>query len=216
MAALDDAQKALLVHFRLHGVHLPAQPGLGKGQIHLAQYPKPLQDILAIGGAKGGKLREDPLDLLFLLPQELFIFVAQLHHRRGLDEQSGPAAGLIVDQAGDVLPVFLLHRQHEAAVADGNQGLLQILLEGGGTDHIPQPFPHPVVGDAHTPPDPQQGRGSPVADLLLPGDAPADLLLDAPMGLEPLGQIPQQGAILGGLQRLLAQTDRLQAPCDAQ
>ena len=126
MAALNYAHIAAVIQPGLNSTHILRKLRLGKCQIQLAHYPDILQYIPGIGRNKRSKLSQYALNFFLLLAHELFVFIAQLNHRRGLNKQRCAAAGLIVYQSRHVLAVFLLNGYYESAVSYGYKGFLKV------------------------------------------------------------------------------------------
>ena len=94
--------------------------------------------------------------------------VAQLDGDERLDEQGLAAARRVVDDALDPRPGLGLDRHHVAAVAQGDDGLLERAAELRADERV-QPAAEPVVGDAHgraQPAEPRRGRVEQLADRI--------------------------------------------------
>ena len=136
----------------LAGLHLQGELSPGEDGVQQDQQGIVLPDILLMGGALGGQLRQDAFNLLFLPGRQLTQLVIGLHHPHGLNEEGGAAGGHVVDQAGDGVLVLRLHRYHVPVGADGNDGLLEVFGLVGGDQPL-EDVPHPGLGGAHVPPD---------------------------------------------------------------
>ena len=196
MPPTDDVDKALPVQLGGNGVHLPAEQPLGKGEVQLGQQLHILLELLGIGGHLGGEGRQDALDLLLFLGLPLLELVAHLHHHHGLHKHRGAAGGLVMHQAGNTGAVLRLHRQHIAVVAHGDNGVLQILLVGGGADHGVEALLHPFGGAAQVAADIGQLHGGPVGDLVLGDNGGCDVVLQVAEGAQQPGLFLQAGGIL--------------------
>ena len=184
--------EALLRDFGRAGAHPVGQLGLGEDHVQEDEQAVVLGDVLPELGAVGGQLRQDALDLLLLPGLELLELVVGLHHPHGLDEEGGAGGGHVVDQAGHVVFVLRLHRHHEAVVALGDDGLLEVLGLVGG-DELVQNVPHLGGGGPDVPPDGGQLRAGRVGDLVLPQDGAGDLLLQEAVGRQGAEQVVDAG-----------------------
>ena len=143
-AALHDSGGA--------GPHPVGQLGPGEDHIQKDEQIVVLSDIVLELCALGGQLRKDALNLLLLPGLELLEFVVGLHHPHGLDEEGGPGGGHVVHQAGHVVLVLRLDGHHEAVVALGDDGLLEIFGLVGGEELV-EDVPHLGGGGPDVPPD---------------------------------------------------------------
>ena len=208
MTGVHQFQTALLVELGPDAALLPSQDGLGEDAVETPQQQEAVVQLVRIGLQQGGQPRQYALDLLLLVQQKLLILVPQLHHRRRLDEQGLARAALVMDEARDLPPMLRLHRDGVAAVAHGDDGILQILLIPGAADDAVELVPHLLRGDLHLPPDASQLRGCAVRHLLLGEDAAGDLVLDGRLSREPIGHQAQQPVA----SLLLAAQDRFPGP----
>ena len=99
-----------------------------------------------------------------------------------------------MNQAGHLAAMLRLDGHHKAAAADGDDGILQQLLIGGGTDHFVQLLPYPGGGGPHFAADICQGGGGVVRDLFLRRHDGADPVLQIFVGHED-GEAFVQGSI---------------------
>ena len=178
---------------RTGGVHFIAQLAPGKDQIQMHHGVVVPLDILPVGRRLGGELRQDPLDLLFLLGLELDELVVGLHHAHGLHEHRGAGGGDIMHQTRQVALVLGFHRYHEAAVPLGDDGLLQHLGIAGGRDDLLEDLTALGLGRSHVPADIRQLGAGRVGDGVLIHDAPLDLLFQEAVAVEGQKQMVDGG-----------------------
>ena len=150
----------------LRAAQLVGEPGPGEDAVDENEKVVVLGDVLLVGGALGGELPENTLDLLLLPGLELPELIVGLNHRHGLNEESPPRAGHIVDQAGDLVLALRLHRHHITTGAHGDDGLLEILGLGGG-DELLEDVPDLGGRGPDVTPDVGQLGACGVGDLLL-------------------------------------------------
>ena len=82
-------------------------------------------DLSRIAADRIGQLGQNAGDLLLLGQLKLAPLIVQLDNRDRLDIQRRAAGRLIVNQAANIALVRCLHRHDIAAVAHGNDRLLQ-------------------------------------------------------------------------------------------
>ena len=192
--------KSKIIQAALHdsggaGPHPVGQLGPGEDHIQKDEQIVVLSDIVLELCALGGQLRKDALNLLLLPGLELLEFVVGLHHPHGLNEEGGARGGHVVDQAGDSILMFRLHRHHVPVGADGDDGLLEVLGLVGGDDLL-QNVPHLGLGGPHVPADGGQLGAGRVGNLILPQDGVGDGVLQKPVGREGAEQMGDGGLLL--------------------
>ena len=183
-AALHDSGGA--------GPHPVGQLGPGEDHIQKDEQIVVLSDIVLELCALGGQLRKDALNLLLLPGLELLEFVVGLHHPHGLYEEGGPGGGHVVHQAGHVVLVLRLDGHHEAVVALGDDGLLEIFCLVGGEELV-EDVPHLGGGGPDMPPDGSQLGAGGVGDLVLSHDGAGDLVLQKAVGGQGAKQVVDAG-----------------------
>ena len=208
MAGVVETDAALLVELGPDANLFPGQDGLGEDAVEARQEHQTVVELVGVGLQQSGEARQNALHLLLLVQQQLFILVPQLHHRRGLDEQGLARAALVVDEARDLPPMLRLHGDGVAAVAHGDDGVLQVLLVPGAADDAIELIAHLLRGQLHLPPDAGELRGGVVRHLLLGEDAAGDLALNGGLGREPVGDEAQEAVA----SLLLAAQDRFPGP----
>ena len=106
-------------------VHLGRETRLGRPQVEPGECPERLAQLDGVGRDERRQLVEDPLDLLALRGLRLAPGVAELDRHERLDEQGLAAARGVVDDALDPAPCLGPDRDHVAAVAQGDERLLE-------------------------------------------------------------------------------------------
>jgi len=195
MPPRDDVDAPLGVQLWFHRLHLAAEECLGEDHVELRQDVQVVYDEVGVRRDLGGERGQDALDLLFLLRRPLLQVVARLHHRHRLDEQRRAACGLVVNQPGDIGAALGLDRQHIAAVALGDDGVLQILGLLAPQKGV-QLFAHPVSEEAKVTPDVVELGAGAVGDLILGQNGVEDGLLKLPVGVQVRRQLRQKRRVL--------------------
>ena len=170
MAGLDQINAAAVVHFRRGAVQVVAEPALGQDEVDAGQHDQIGVDLLSKTGDHQGQAPQDGRYLLLLLLGQGGEVVVQFHHGQRLHEQGGAGAAGIMDHAGDLAPVFLLHRHHEDVVADGDDGVLQVAGRGGVLDEAVQAGAHLLRLGGLFPADGGQSFGGVVIDSHIRAD----------------------------------------------
>ena len=112
-----------------------------------------------VGRDERRQLVEDPVDLLLGRDLGLAPGVAELDGDERLDEQRRAAARRVVDDALDLRPGLGLDRDDVAAVAEGDDRVLERAAELRADERV-EPAAEPVVGDPDGRPQPAEpGRG---------------------------------------------------------
>ena len=195
VTGLPEAEGAVVDHPGAHAPEAVGELSPGENHVNLLQKVVVEQDVLTVVGHQGGELRQNALDLLFLPALELPQLVVGLDGGHGLHKEGGAAAADVVDQAGDVALVLALHGDHEAAVADGDDGLLQI-LSGRGGNQLLQHLPGLAGGGADVPAQVgKQGAGG-VGDFLLGEDGAGDAVFQHLVGAQGAEQGVEDGLLL--------------------
>ena len=149
---------------RAHRVELLGQACLAHPQVEAGERIEVRLQCLGAGCDVGRELIEHPLFLGRGSELGLAPGIGQLDRDERFHEQRLAAAGLVMDDALDAAACFGPHGHHVASVAQRDDGL----LEGAGKLRVEQCLEaaaQPLVGDAHGPPQPAQGRGGGVQDL---------------------------------------------------
>ena len=118
---------SLIGQLGLRAVKLQAQLRAGKDHVQMHQQRVIRVDIRAVGGAVGGQLGQDPLDLGLLPGFQLPDLVVGLHGRHRLDEKGRAGGGYVVDKTGNGVFVFGLDGHHEPVGTGGDDRVLQEL-----------------------------------------------------------------------------------------
>ena len=100
-----------------------------------------------------------------------------------------------MDQAGYVRPALRLDRQDIAAVALGDDGVLQVLRVVAAKERV-QFLTHSVGEQAQVTPDVVELRAGAVRDLILGQDGVEDGLLKFPVGVQVRRQLRDQRRVL--------------------
>src|SRR5262249_49914208 len=155
--AMED-DSSFVVHARLHTVGQACVAGFGQLEIEVRKGINSLLDTLGLGTDLPGDLAKDALDLLLILTLQLADPVVQLDDYQRLDEQSGPARRLVVDDPANPAPEIGLDGHHIAVATGGDDRLLARSAEFAheGAEALLQA----LVGRAHvTAKPPQAGAG---------------------------------------------------------
>ena len=217
MAGAHEVDAALLVDLRRRGTHLAGEGGAGKDHVQICQHLDVVAVEVGVRGHAVGELAEDAVDLLPLLERPLLDLVAGLHDRRRLNEQRRAAAGLIVHQPRHVLPAVGAHGDDVAPVAHGDDGVLQVLLQGRGTDDGVEPVAHAVVEGAQAAADVVEFRTGAVGHFVLGEDGVEDLLFQGPVRGQFRGDGGERARVLAVAdQRVAHRARRAQALGDGQ
>jgi hypothetical protein len=195
MAGGPQVQRAVGAERRAHAADQPREARAGLHDIELRGGPEHPLQIERPGAERVGEREEDPPDFLGLLLGQGHDVVVDLDGAERLEEEARPARGAAVDDARDRAAVLGAHEQHVAAVAVGDDLVLQVLggvaaaevrLEGAA-----QPAPLLAQAVAHRP---QLGAGV-VEDLAGRVDRPAHLGDLALEGGEAGHDLLQQGKL---------------------
>ncbi len=178
-------------------VHVGRQRRLGGPQVEPGERVERLAQGSRVGRHERRQLVEDARDLLRLGDLRLAPGVAELDRHERLDEQGLTAARGVVDDALDPRPRLGLDRHHVAAVAEGDDRLLERAAELG-TDERVEPPPQAVVGDPDRRPQATEpGRGR-VEQLARRIEAAGEGRAQGRQGVELAPQVAQQRPALVG------------------
>ena len=137
MAGVTQFHSPFLVHQRRPGSHPEGKLRLSEDHIQADQDPYIVTDTLTMGCCFRGKLRQDPLDLLFLFQFQFPQGVIGIHCGHRFHKISRAGGRHIVYHAGNIILKLTLHRHHITALPDGDDGLPQILgISGRGYDFL--------------------------------------------------------------------------------
>ncbi|MPM35278.1 hypothetical protein SDC9_81868 [bioreactor metagenome] len=200
---------------RLGPVHPQGELGPRENTVQQNQQVVVEADVLLESGAVGGELGEDALDLLLLPGLELPQLVVGLHNAHGLDKEGAARPGHVVDQAGDLVLAFGLHRHNEAVVALGNNGVLQVPGLRGGEQLI-QYIPYLTRGGPDVTADGGEFCARRVGDLVLAQNGICDLILQKAVGLQGAEEVTDNGCRSVALSILLGGAGRAKDASDVQ
>ena len=167
---------------RLHAVHPQGKPGLGEDHIQRRQHLHAQVDALSEGCGLGGKLRQNPFDLLAFLDQQLPQGVVGVDRRHRLNKEGAAGGGHIMDKARDLALILALDRHHIAVSPQGDDGVPEILGVAGRGDDLLQGVLDLRTLNAHMPPDVCKLTAGSVGDLLLGENGIGDLFLQIAVG----------------------------------
>ena len=144
---------------RADPVHLRGEARAGAPEVEVGQR----REVLArgAGAAVPDERRELVEDALLLgLDGQLRLApgVAELDHGERLDEERLTAARLVVDDASDAALGLGTDGDDVAAVAQGDDGLLERAGQLRPVDEVLEARAEPLVGHAHVAPQPTEGR----------------------------------------------------------
>ena len=97
-----------------------------------------------------------------------------------------------MNQAGDIAAVFRFDRDDIAAVADGDDGFLQIWLHGGGFDHLFELFAQLHAGSCDLPADGCKLRACGIGKAFFGFDGAFQQIGEIGVGLQAGEQIAQR------------------------
>ena len=192
------AQDPVLANLRHRSPHSVRQPGFGEEKVQLHQSGEGFLDKGCHLSHPAGKLQEDAVHLLLLLPLKETDFVVGFHHRHGLHKDGGLGAGGVVDQTRQLPFALHFYRDNRPAVPDGDDSLLKHLGVLGAFDDALQLFPDGELGLSYFAADGGQLWGGGVLKLLVVQDAPVDFFLQSPVG----GEGVKETVGIGGFLRL--------------
>ncbi len=122
-----EVQAGVDRELRLDAVDLRAVTRLGLRHVELARHLAADRHVRRSRAETIGQLQQDAEDLLALAVLELDDVVVDLDRGSRLEKQRRAGGGGAVHDAGHVAAVFRAHHQHEAAVALGDDLVLQVL-----------------------------------------------------------------------------------------
>jgi len=128
MAGLAEIDAAFRAPDGFPGPELLGKPGLGLNGVQFGEDGQGEMHIVQIGPQEVGEPAQHRLFFPFFPVVEEVQGVVVLHHGQGLEIEGGLGLGLVVDDAGDGALVVGLDRNDVAAVALGNDGILQDVL----------------------------------------------------------------------------------------
>ena len=138
------------------GAQLVAQPRPCDPEVERRQDGERLVERVGLSLDERRQLVEDALLLCLDRQLRLAPGVAQLDHDEWLDEDRLATPRLVVDDALDAPALVGADRDDVAAVAQGDQRLLQDAGELGTVDERLESRPQPLVGDADRAAEPTQ------------------------------------------------------------
>ena len=175
MSRAPDVDDMILIEQGLCGILFQGQRSLCKNEIQAGHHVLVLRDfhrMLSGESAEGG---ENLFDFFLFLQFQFPHLVIQVDHGSGLNENGASRGGLIVDHARHLAAVFRLDGQTVTPVPGGDQGVLQIGMQGA-VHHAVQLGVNPLRGHSHAAPHVLQTRAGIVADLLLGKNTPVNLM----------------------------------------
>ena len=156
----------ILVKSNGHGPHPNGQCRLGENQIQIGQNVQICLHFIGISPSQGGKLQQNPLDLLLLLFFQHPQAVVRLNNAHGLNEQRRAAGRLPVNQPRDIAAVFLLHRDNIPPISHGDDRILQMRRMLFAADDRIELFAHKCVFVSLPAPNIPQRRRCLIRNLL--------------------------------------------------
>ena len=201
MSAVLDVDDALSVELGTIRAHVARHDRAGKDAVKRAEQQQALIELVRIRRDQRGQAGKDALDLALLLRLQLLISVAQFDDRARFDENRLSAAALVVDQPADLRAVLRLDGDRIAAVAHGDDRLLQVFLICRTLDDAVELVLDALRRDAHLAADPGKLGRSVVRDLVLGENAAFDLLLDHAMRGKRVCETVQFALFVAGQQR---------------
>ena len=145
-----------------------------------------LRKLRAAARDVGGKLKENPFDFIRLQPLQKPQLVVRFDDGERLDENRRAGRGGIVNEALDLVPIFLLDRNDIAAVAHRDDLLLKIFGICAAGDIFLQRIADFAVLRAHPAPDFIELVARGIGYRVLAHKAARDLLLQKFVGGKPL------------------------------
>ena len=141
MACLLQINLPLVIHQRGARPHLVRQSGFCKDHIQLREQPVIVGDVLPMSGRLGRQLCQNPLNLLLLFHGQFPQSVVGIDSGHGLNEEGGAGGGHVVNEARHLVFELAFHRYHIPVLANGDNGLPEILGIRRGRDHLLQGLP---------------------------------------------------------------------------
>ena len=136
--------------------HVERQTRLGHGQVDRGGRLDRARDLLGSRADLVAERVEDAVDLVLLVELALAPAVVQLDDLERLDEERLTAGRRVVDDAWQLSSGVRAHRHDVAAVARGDDRVLEHRRVLAAADERVQPLHQPAVGDPHVAPDPAQ------------------------------------------------------------
>ena len=161
---------------RANCVQFLGVPRPGEDQIEFSQEAHGLVYVDGLLGDEGGQVVQDFSDLTGFVQLELTPPVVEFHRRQRLDEQSGTAGGLIVNQPRNPAFELRLQRHDVPSVPLGDDRLLEVFLVFGGGNDFLQGVHQSAVGNSLLAANPGELGAGAVPHLSPIVDAPPDLL----------------------------------------
>ena len=123
MPGVSQFHLTLIVHDGRPCPHPIGQLRLGKDHVQLHQHSVIQIDVIPMCRCLSGKLRQNPLDLLFLLQLQFTQRIVGVHSRHGLNKEGRTRSRHIMHQTRHISPALTLNRHHIPSTPDGDDGL---------------------------------------------------------------------------------------------
>ena len=213
MPGAEQLDDRLLRRPRPDPVHLGGEARAGTPEVEVGER----RQVLAQGGhGRPDERRQLVEDALLLgLDRQLRLAprVAQLDHRDRFDEERLPAARLVVDDALDLALGLGPHGDDVAAVAQGDDRLLEGARQLRAVDEVLEAGPEALVRDAHVAAQAPERRRRRVEQLAGRVDAHLQATADVGQRLQAPAQLPQERPSLLG-QDVAQPRDRVEGDHD--
>ena len=182
MAGIAQRNLALIIHDRGPGPHTVTKLCLGKDHIQLHQHLIVQIDSFPVARRLGGQFGQDPLNFLFLLDLQFPQGVVGIDGRHGFNEEGRACGGHIVHKTRHFVLKLALDRHHIAALANGDDGLAQVLGIGRRRNDFLQAVPDLAGLDAHVAANIRKSRRCIIRDLLFRQNCAENLIFQVFIG----------------------------------
>ncbi len=144
------------------------------------------------------KFGEDAVFFVALVELELAVFVVEVHNADGFHEEGGPGGGLVVDDGFDFAFEVGAEGDDVAAIAGGDEVVLQVGRDVGVVEHPLHPGEEAVMDDAEFAADGGEARGGVVVDVTALGDDFGDGVNEAVGLRKAAGDFREDGELVLG------------------